>query len=170
MNTVLLRCMAWLLVMAIAGFTLLPIAFRPVTGMPVDIERFAAFVLLGGTFCLAHPQHRLLVLLGIIGGAGLLEILQTLAPGRHGLPHDALIKILGATLGGLGSVGQLPHDQANGARGPSHAAPRLARAEGRGEVGKTLVQGTGSRMWDLGGEPVGQLTRTPSWAADRGLG
>jgi hypothetical protein len=95
----LFRCVAWLLVAAIAVFTLSPIELRPVTGSPADPERFAAFAMVGGAFCLAYPKHRFSIVLLVLGIVGLLEGAQYIVPGRHGHFRDAIIKASGALLG-----------------------------------------------------------------------
>ena len=82
--SVIFRWMAWLLLVAVAVFTLCPIALRPVTSAPADLERALAFALIGGAFCLGYPKHRLAVVLSVIGLVGLLEATQNLVPGRHG--------------------------------------------------------------------------------------
>ncbi len=53
------RWAAWLLVLAIAVFTLPPIELRPVTTAPADLEWFVAFPEIGAAFCFGYPQHRL---------------------------------------------------------------------------------------------------------------
>ena len=78
------RWVAWLLVFAIAVFTLSPIELRPVTEAPANVERFAAFAVIGAAFCLGYPKHRLGILMLLIGIVGLLEVAQNLVPGRHG--------------------------------------------------------------------------------------
>jgi hypothetical protein len=50
---VFFRWVAWLLVIAVAVFTLSPIELRPVTAAPANLERFAAFAVIGAAFCLA---------------------------------------------------------------------------------------------------------------------
>jgi hypothetical protein len=95
------RWIAWLLLGAIALSTLCPIELRPGTGAPADLERAAAFALIGGMFCLGYPKHRLTAVLLVIGLAGLLEAAQTLVPGRHGHMHDLLVKVFSAAAGGL---------------------------------------------------------------------
>jgi hypothetical protein len=97
--TVLSRWAAWLLVGAVVVFTLSPIELRPVTAAPANWERFAAFTTMGALFCLGYPRHRLRVVLLVIGVAGLLEVLQHLAPGRHGQLPDGIVKAAGALLG-----------------------------------------------------------------------
>jgi VanZ family protein len=93
------RWVAWLLVCAIAVFTLAPIQFRPVTAAPVSLERFAAFAAIGATFCLGYPKHRLHILVLLIGIVGFLELAQNHVPGRHGRLPDGLVKASGALLG-----------------------------------------------------------------------
>ncbi|NKX16015.1 VanZ family protein [Ochrobactrum pseudogrignonense] len=78
--------------------TISPIQFRPITGEPADLERFAAF---SGRFslCTGLPRQWLAVLLLTIGCAGMFELLQRLAPGRHGEFADFLFKAVGALAG-----------------------------------------------------------------------
>ncbi len=96
---VFFRWVAWLLVLAIAAFTLAPIELRPVTGAPVNLERFAAFAVIGAAFCLGYPKHRLPVLALLLGLAGFLELAQNHVLGRHGRLPDGLVKASGALLG-----------------------------------------------------------------------
>lgn len=96
---VFFRWVAWLLVLAIAVFTISPIGFRPVTAAPVSLERFAAFTVMGATFCLGYPKQRLHILVLLIGIVGFLEIAQNLVPGRHGRLPDGVVKASGALLG-----------------------------------------------------------------------
>jgi VanZ family protein len=98
------RWIAWLIVCAVAVFTLSPIDYRPVTAAPVGLERFAAFAVIGAAFCLGYPEHRLRVLVLLIGIAGFLELAQNLVPGRHGRLPDGLVKISGALLGAAFAV------------------------------------------------------------------
>jgi hypothetical protein len=93
------RWVAWLLVLAIATFTLAPTEFRPVTGAPVSLERFAAFAAIGAAFCLGYPRHRLYILVLLVGIVGFLEVAQNIVPGRHGRLPDGMVKASGALLG-----------------------------------------------------------------------
>jgi VanZ family protein len=93
------RYLAWLLVGAVAVFTLSPIEARPVTPAPADIERLLAFGLIGVTFGLGYPKHRFGVLLAVIALAGVLEVAQHFVVGRHGRVHDGIIKASGALFG-----------------------------------------------------------------------
>ncbi|MPR12787.1 VanZ family protein [Microvirga tunisiensis] len=93
------RWVAWLLLCAITVFTLTPIEFRPVTGSPVSLERFAAFAAMGAAFGLGYPKHRLHVLVLLVGIVGFLEVAQNYVPGRHGRLPDGVVKASGALLG-----------------------------------------------------------------------
>jgi hypothetical protein len=93
------RAVAWLLLLAVVFVTLSPIGLRPVTRAPADLERFAAFCVIGGAFCLGYPRHRFLIMILVIGAVGVLEFGQNLIAGRHGRLHDAAIKMSGALLG-----------------------------------------------------------------------
>lgn len=98
-SKVLFRWIAWLMVCAVAIFTLAPIQFRPVTVAPVGLERFAAFATIGTAFCLGYPKQRLPILVLLLGFVGLLEAAQNYIPGRHGRLPDGLMKVSGALLG-----------------------------------------------------------------------
>ena len=91
--------LAWLLVLAIAVFTLSPIELRPVTAAPANWERFTTFMAIGALLCLGYPQHRWRMVGLVIGLAGLLEVLQHVSPSRHGRLPDGLVKAAGALLG-----------------------------------------------------------------------
>src|SRR3954463_5966801 len=102
--SVVFRWMAWLLLVAVALFTLCPITLRPVTSASADLERALAFALIGGAFCLGYPKHRLVVVLFVIGLSGLLEAAQNLVPSRHGQVHDLIVKVLSAVAGALAAA------------------------------------------------------------------
>jgi hypothetical protein len=90
--------------------TLFPVEFRPVTGAPVDLERFLAFGAAAGALSLGYPRYRVLVILLLMALGGILELLQHIVPSRHGHFHDVLAKALGALIGaGAGAItGELP--------------------------------------------------------------
>ena len=98
-SRILFRWAAWLLLLAIAVFTLAPIEFRPVTGAPAGLERFFAFAAIGTAFCLGYPKHRLPILVLLVGIVGFLEIAQNIVPGRHGRLPDGMMKASGTLLG-----------------------------------------------------------------------
>lgn len=100
-----LRCAAWLVLIAILIVTVGPIRIRPVTGEPVDLERFLAFFIVGTLFALAYPRRWLSVLMLVVGSAALFELLQRIAPGRHGEAIDFMIKAVGGFAGvAIGSL------------------------------------------------------------------
>jgi hypothetical protein len=101
---VFFRWLAWLLVLAIAVFTLGPNEFRPVSGTPGSLERFAAFAVVGGAFCFGYPKHRWPILILLLGLIGLLEVAQNYVPARHGRLSDGLVKASGALLGAAFAV------------------------------------------------------------------
>jgi VanZ family protein len=90
---------AWASLVLVAIAALAPIEFRPASSMPPTIERFAAFAAVGFAFALAYPRQFWLAAVLVIGAAVLLELLQVLAPSRHGRPADAMVKVVGAAAG-----------------------------------------------------------------------
>jgi VanZ family protein len=89
---------AWAFLAFIAYATLSPIQARPSVAN-ADLEHVAAFAVAGSLFYLAYPRRIFLVCLMVLGGAMLLEYLQTLTPDRHGTLFDASEKIAGGVLG-----------------------------------------------------------------------
>jgi hypothetical protein len=99
MITTLLRVAAWGALLAILAITLGPIGMRPVSGGPVQIERFLAFAVLGGLFGLAYPGRWRTVLALVVGAAIGFEILQAVTPDRHGRFADLAVKAAGGAVG-----------------------------------------------------------------------
>ena len=99
MIRILCRWIAWPLLAAVVFVTLSPVAWRPVTAAPAEIERFAAFAVLGAVYCAGYPKHRIVVLVLMVAIAGSLEALQQLVPTRHGRISDACFKAAGAGTG-----------------------------------------------------------------------
>jgi VanZ family protein len=64
-----------------------------------SFEHIIGFALVGVLFGIAYPRRTILVCCIILGGAALLEILQTLTPDRHGTLVDALEKMAGGAAG-----------------------------------------------------------------------
>jgi hypothetical protein len=96
-----LRLSAWLALAVLIVVTAGPISLRPVSGFPIPIERFLAFLSAGGLFGLAYPRHRARSILIVVAFALGLELAQHLVPQRHGLLGDALVKAAGGVLGVL---------------------------------------------------------------------
>lgn len=90
----------WVALLVIIGSTLSPIDARPhIWAFGADMERFLAYLAAGALLSFAYPRQRWLVLAGLVALAAGLEWLQTLEMTRHGLPHDALVKMAGALAG-----------------------------------------------------------------------
>lgn len=95
----------WAALLTILISTLSPLEARPhIPRLGPDVERFLAYFAAGATLAFAYPRQRWLVLAGIVVLAIGLEWLQTLEATRHGLPHDAIVKIAGAVLGSIFSA------------------------------------------------------------------
>lgn len=94
----MLALFAWASLAFVAVVTLSPIGMRPVL-MPPGYEHFLAFAVIGLLFGLAYPRHWLLIGLAVIGSAIGLELLQLVAPGRHGRLLDLMQKIAGGVCG-----------------------------------------------------------------------
>lgn len=99
MISTLCRWIAWPALAAVVVVTLSPLAWRPMTGAPAEIERFAAFAVLGAVFCAGYPKHRIVILVLLVAFAGSLEALQQLVPSRHARIYDAIVKAAGAGMG-----------------------------------------------------------------------
>jgi apolipoprotein N-acyltransferase len=99
MFQVLLRVSAWFCLAVIAVITLGPIGLRPQTGLSPQIERFVAFAVVGALFAAAYPRYILFAAIIVLGAAVMLELLQLLAPSRHGRLFDASVKVGGGVVG-----------------------------------------------------------------------
>lgn len=94
-----LKIVAWMLLVGIAFVTVAPIEFRPITPLPVQIERSGALALVGFVFALAYPRRIVLVTVLVLGATALLEAAQVLEPSRHGRFLDLLVKLVGGGFG-----------------------------------------------------------------------
>jgi hypothetical protein len=92
------RVAAALVAAAIVVFTLGPVADRPQTGYP-QLERFAAFLVLGAALAIGFPRQRYRMAAGVVVGAIGLEFAQLLIPGRDAGVPDAFAKALGGVFG-----------------------------------------------------------------------
>jgi hypothetical protein len=95
----LLAAAAWATFAFIVFSTLAPLHLRPVVTRNADLERFAAFAMLGLLFGLAYPHRRIADLSFVVSAAGVLEILQLITRDRHGHLLDAVTKAVGGTSG-----------------------------------------------------------------------
>ena len=89
---------ALVLSMAVIVMTLGPLSDRPGIGHP-QLERFAAYFVLGATWALAFPRRMLTVGIVIAAAAAGLELAQFLAPDRDPRFVDAMAKIVGDVTG-----------------------------------------------------------------------
>ncbi|MBZ6079397.1 VanZ family protein [Microvirga puerhi] len=96
---VAIRFLAWLLIAAISIVSLVPIGARPVSGAPANLERVAAFMMVGCIFRLAYPRRYASILLMLIVLTGALELLQNLVPSRHGRFNDLIVKVIALMAG-----------------------------------------------------------------------
>jgi VanZ family protein len=97
--TTILRILAWLLAAAVTFATLAPPRFRPHSDLGQDGEHALAFVLIGLAFGLAYTRNRLFTSAVSVVMIGVLEILQTWAPGRHARFEDFVVDALAACAG-----------------------------------------------------------------------
>jgi hypothetical protein len=95
----LLATAAWTAFALIAFFTISPLSMRPVVTADPNIERFAAFAIVGVLFGLAYPQKLAVDASFVIVAAGVLETLQLMIRDRHGHMADALVKAAGGAFG-----------------------------------------------------------------------
>jgi len=79
--------------------TLVPVEYRPVTMLPLKVERSLAFALLGAAFSFAYPRHFVLVVALLCIAAFAIEMLQFLIPSRDPRLIDAVVKCVGAVMG-----------------------------------------------------------------------
>jgi VanZ family protein len=96
---------AWACLAFITFATISPISLRPEinTGSFLDrladYDRYIAFMIMGGLFCLAYSKRLILVCVIVLGSAVLLEFAQLITPDRHARILDAFQKMLGGTIG-----------------------------------------------------------------------
>ena len=95
----LLAAAAWIAFALIVFVTISPIDMRPVITTNPDIERFAAFALLGLLFGLAYPRRLAVDASFVVIAAGVLETFQLITRDRHGHAADAFVKAAGGAFG-----------------------------------------------------------------------
>lgn len=101
MNNRLGYLAAWLLLAVMAFVTLVPVGWRPETGLSAQIERFAAFALIGLAFSAVYPRRLWLVAFIVLGAAVVFEVMQFLVHSRHPGLRDVIAKLVGGTIGML---------------------------------------------------------------------
>jgi hypothetical protein len=95
----ILKIAAWTAFALIVFVTVSPIDMRPVVTADPDIERFAAFALLGLLFGFAYPRRLAVDASFVVIAAGVLEALQLMTRDRHGHIADGLVKAAGGAFG-----------------------------------------------------------------------
>jgi VanZ family protein len=95
----MVRALAWLMVAAITALTLVPPSWRVVSGLPHAAEHFFGFLLMGAALALAYPRRGHVLAVSAVAFAAILELLQTIAPGRHARFSDFLVDALAACAG-----------------------------------------------------------------------
>ena len=101
MNTIrlVIRSAAWLSILIVLVVTVVPIGFRPTTGLSPNIERFCVMAAVGALFAAAYPKRFWLIVLALSLTAVVFELLQFIAAGRHPSFRDVGFKSLGAAIG-----------------------------------------------------------------------
>ncbi|RAI40367.1 hypothetical protein CH341_23950 [Rhodoplanes roseus] len=89
---------AALIALAIVLLSVVPPGLRPVAASQ-NVEHAAIFLLLGAAFGLATPRHPRLKVITIVAFTAAVELIQTLAPGRHARWSDFTVDSLGALAG-----------------------------------------------------------------------
>lgn len=95
---VVFRFISILLLAIIVFATLSPIGWRPHLG-DANLERAAAYLLLGGALALSFPRHTMRIAFLVVGIAAVLEALQLIDPGRHGRVSDMVVKAAAGVIG-----------------------------------------------------------------------
>src|SRR5262249_27340009 len=94
----LVQATVWILLLAIAAFSVVPPAFRPVTILPHDFEHAAIFFLAGCTFGFGYPNRFVAGFAGLITFTLAVEITQLWIAGRHARVMDFLVDAFSITV------------------------------------------------------------------------
>jgi len=94
-----LKIVAWLLLIALAIVTVGPISWRPISPLPVQLERMLALAVIGFAFGVAYPHRLLWVIALVFTSTIVFEALQLVEPSRHGRFIDLTVKLFGAAVG-----------------------------------------------------------------------
>jgi uncharacterized protein YqfA (UPF0365 family) len=95
----LLAIAAWTALALIVLLTISPLDLRPVITADPNIERFAAFALVGLLFGLAYPRRLVVDASFVMIAAAALETVQLMTRDRHGHIADAVVKAAGGAFG-----------------------------------------------------------------------
>jgi hypothetical protein len=95
----ILTIAAWAALGLIVLVTIAPLEMRPGVTADPDIERFAAFAVVGLLFGLAYPNRLVIDASFVVIAAGVLEAIQLITRDRHGHFADAFVKAAGGAFG-----------------------------------------------------------------------
>lgn len=95
----LFQVAGWLCIVAIAALSLVKPSLRPVTFLPHDLEHAAIFAITGFALALGYPNHTQRHMLTMIVFAGVIELAQIYAPGRHARVIDFVVDAAAACIG-----------------------------------------------------------------------
>lgn len=96
-----LQISAWLLLVAVAAFSVVSPYYRVSTPLPEDVEHILAFLLVGFVFGLGYPSRYVAKAIALLVFTAAVELAQLWAPGRHARFSDFVVDALalGAGLG-----------------------------------------------------------------------
>jgi hypothetical protein len=100
---VILRACAWLIPGAAIIMSVVPPAFRPVTGLSHLFEHLFWFLACGVVFGVQWPKARRSIYIAGVAFCGALELMQVWVPGRHARVSDFLVDTC-ATIAGISLV------------------------------------------------------------------
>jgi VanZ family protein len=97
----LFQIVGWLCIVAIVVFSLVSPALRPVTSLPHNLEHAAVFAVTGFAIALGYPRRIAHCIVMLITFAGVIELAQFFAPGRHPRVIDFVVDAAAACAGVL---------------------------------------------------------------------
>ena len=94
------RMIAWLLMTIVILVSISPVSSRPITGWSHSAEHLAAFSMIGLTFAIGNPGQTVASKCAqLVVFAGVAEVVQLFASGRHARVSDFLIDGVGVCAG-----------------------------------------------------------------------
>lgn len=121
-HKIVARVLAWIGIAAIVVLSVVPAAYRPVTGAGQVVEHFTSYALVAGAFAIGYRLSLTHLLLLALFFCCLVELMQVPWPTRHARIDDLLIDVIGAGSGiGLAILGSKLFD------------PRTGRAQRRSD-------------------------------------
>jgi VanZ family protein len=97
----LLKCAGWLAVISLAIASLVPGPYRPHAGLDGGLEHALAYAVASAILAFTYSSQWRRALIGLGLFAGMLEVLQVFAHGRHPQFRDFVASCLGVIAGGL---------------------------------------------------------------------